>query len=557
MNVADYIVDYLIRQRATDAFGIPGGVILELLYAMDARKDVFTPHLCYHEQSAGFAACGYAQASGRLGVAYATKGPGFTNLISAMADAYYDSLSVLFITAHTGVLAENMRTMNDQEMDTVSMVKGITKYAARIDSLEDIERQLSEACFSALSGRKGPVFLDIAAGLFKKDMASTAGCHYSQEELDPSEAADDIISSIRVAKRPIILAGDGVNQAQSKQSFRDFVRMAQIPVLSSRFAHDVMGCSPYYFGYVGSHGIRSANFILSKADLIVAIGNRMHYPVNSQSFSAITNRARVIRVDVDETEFMREVPNSTTYQTDLRDLLHLIVQAEHDFGDHEDWLNVCHTLDSALHDMDMNLAVEEIASLMEQIPDSTYIVNDVGNNEFWVSRAAVWCKLPNRTLYSKSFGALGCGLGKAIGAHYATGNPVVCFVGDQGLQMNIQELQYISQHNLPIAVVLINNQSSGMIKDREAASGYVYPLHTTNSSGYDAPDFLKVAHAYGIEYHKGTSEVDFNHLTKPLFIEILIPDFIGLIPSLPKGRNCQDMEPRIDKSLYSKLNQLV
>ena len=556
MQAADYIVDYLIRQQVTDAFGIPGGVILELLYAMDARKGEFTPHLCYHEQSAGFAACGYAQASGRLGVAYATKGPGFTNLISAMADAYYDSLPVLFITAHTGALVEGMRTLNDQEMDTVSMVKGITKYAARIDSLEDVEKRLSEACFSALGGRKGPVFLDIAAGLLRKDITPTHECYHCVEKFESSDAAHDIISSICIAKRPVILVGDGVNQSQSTQLFRRFVEKAKVPVLSSRFSHDVMGSSLYYFGYVGSHGIRQANFILSKADLIVAIGNRMHYPVNSQSFGAITNRARIIRVDIDEAEFKREIPNSTTYHADLSDVLCRVAQVSGAFGNHQEWLKVCHRLERALQEFDVNVAVEEIASILKRISGNTYIVNDVGNNEFWVSRAAVLCRLTNRTLYSKSFGALGSGLGKTIGAYYATGNPVVCFAGDQGLQMNLQELQYIAQHNLPIAIVVLNNQSSGMIKDRETASGYSYHLHTTTSSGYDAPNFLKIAHAYGIEYHKGSSDVDFNHLIKPLFIEIPIPDFIGLTPSLPKGRDCQDMEPRIDETLYNGLNQL-
>lgn len=556
MKVADYIVDYLIRQQATDAFGIPGGVILELLYAMDARKGEFTPHLCYHEQSAGFAACGYAQASGRLGVAYATKGPGFTNLISAMADAYYDSLPVLFITAHTGVLVEGMRTLNDQEMDTVSMVKGITKYAARIDNIENVERRLSEACFLALGGRKGPVFLDITAGLLRKDITPNHEYQHCLEKFDPSNAAQDIISSICIAKRPVILVGDGVNQSQSTKLFRIFVEKAKVPVLSSRFSHDVMGNSPYYFGYVGSHGIRQANFILSKADLIVAIGNRMHYPVNSQSFGAITNHARVIRVDIDKAEFKREIPNSTTYHADLNDVLCLIAQGTGDFGNHQEWLNVCHRLESALQGLDVNVAVEEIASILKRVSSNTHIVNDVGNNEFWVSRAAVLCRLANRTLYSKSFGALGCGLGKTIGAYYATGKPVVCFAGDQGLQMNLQELQYIAQQNLPIAIVVLNNQSSGMIKDRETALGYGYHLHTTTSSGYDAPNFLEIAHAYGIECHKGSSDVDFNHLTRPLFIEIPIPDFIGLAPSLPKGRDCQDMEPRIDGTLYNGLNQL-
>ena len=168
MKVSDYIVDYLIRQHVTDAFGVPGGVVLELIYAMDARKGELTPRLSYREQAAGFAACGYAHASGHLGVAYATRGPGFTNLISAMADAYCDSLPVLFITGHSAAsLVDEMRVMDDQEMDTVSMVRNITKYASRIDDVCQIEEALEKACHEALNGRKGSIFLVIATSVMK------------------------------------------------------------------------------------------------------------------------------------------------------------------------------------------------------------------------------------------------------------------------------------------------------------------------------------------------------------------------------------------------------
>lgn len=558
MKVSDYIVDYLIQQKVTDAFGVPGGVVLELIYAMDARKDELTPHLSYHEQAAGFAACGYAQASGRLGVAYATRGPGFTNLISAMADAYCDSLPVLFITGHgASSLNYEMRVMDDQEMDTVAMVRNITKYAARIDDVCQLQKALIDACFYAQDGRKGPVFLDIATSVMKKEIEPVQIATNSIEPSNVDNIATEIANSIQEAKRPVILVGDGVNQSQSHDLFRQFVEEAKIPVLSSRFSHDILCSSEYYYGYIGSHGIRTANFVLSKADLVIALGNRMHYPVKSESFSAITSNAKVIRVEIDETEFNREVPNAINLNTDLRDILLCLNGHERQYGSHNDWINVCNTLRSELCKEDVNSCVESIVSIMERVDPKTWIVNDVGNNEFYVSRASVLAKIPNRVLYSKSFGALGCGLGKAIGTYYATHQPILCFVGDQGLQMNIQELQFISQYKLPIAVVLLNNNASGMIKDRETIAYKRHYVHTTLESGYANPDFKGVAAAYGIDYKCSKELADANlQIERPLFIEVSVDSNLTLSPNLPKGAPCQDLYPQLDRKKYENLNSL-
>lgn len=558
MKVSDYIVDYLIQQKVTDAFGVPGGVVLELLYAMDSRKDELTPHLSYHEQAAGFAACGYAQASSRLGVAYATRGPGFTNLISAMADAYCDSLPVLFITGHSDAsLDHEMRVMDDQEMDTVAMVRNITKYAARIDDVCKIQKALTDACFYAQHGRKGPVFLDIATNVMKKEIEPVQTATNSIVSSNVDNIATEIAYSIQEAKRPVILIGDGVNQSQAQDLFRQFVEEAKIPVLSSRFSHDILCASDYYYGYIGSHGNRTANFVLSKADLVIALGNRMHYPVKSVSFSAITNNAKVIRVEIDETEFNRDVPNAINHNTDLRDILLCLNGRQRQYGSHNGWINVCNTLRSELCKEDVNSCVESIVSIMEKVDSQTWIVNDVGNNEFYVSRASVLAKLPNRVLYSKSFGALGCGLGKGIGTYYATHKPILCFVGDQGLQMNIQELQFISQHNLPIAVVLLNNNASGMIKDRETIAFKGHYVHTTKESGYANPNFKGIAAAYGFEYKSANELADTNlQIEKPLFIEVSVDSDLTLSPNLPKGAPCQDLYPQIDRKKYEYLNSL-
>ena len=276
--------------------------------------------------------------------------------------------------------------------------------------------------------------------------------------------------AIRKAKRPIILVGDGVNQSNAREVFRQFVEKVNIPVVSSRFSHDLMAGNDNYYGYVGGHGMRAANFMLSKTDLILSLGNRLNFPPKSESYGSVMDHAKLLRVELDNNEFKRNIQNTVNYNCDLSELLSQIVDIGCDFGKHEEWIKICDILKTELKKEDINSAVKSIISVLKQIDKDTNVITDVGNNEFWVSRAAVESGCENRVLYSKSFGALGCGLGKAIGAYYATKKPVVIFVGDQGVQLNIQELQFISQHNLPITTVLLNNNSSGMIRDREAAS---------------------------------------------------------------------------------------
>ncbi len=550
MTGAQYIVDSLISRGVTDAFGIPGGVILPLLYEMDSRKPLFTPHLSYHEQCAGFAACGYAQASGKIGVAYATRGPGFTNLITAIADAYYDSLPTLFITAHSAPCPpKGMRVMADQEMDTCNMVRNITKMAVRVDDDSTFTETIDKALSVATEGRKGPVFIDVASTLFKKEITCIAEekANTPAKE-DYSKQIVEISTAIRNAKRPIILVGDGVNQSNARETLCQFVEKVNIPVVSSRFSHDLMAGKANYYGYVGGHGMRAANFILSKTDLILSLGNRLHFPPKSESYGSVMDHAKLLRVEVDENEFKRDIQNTVNYNCDLNELLLQIVDVNCDFGIHEGWINVCDILKTELKNEDINIAIESIKSVLKQTDKDTYVVNDVGNNEFWVSRAAVECGCENRVFYSKSFGALGCGLGKAIGVYYTNLKPVICFVGDQGLQLNIQELHYIAQHKLPISVVLLNNHSSGMIKDRELTV-YDKCLHTTEDSGYRAPDFKALSMAYGFKY--GTLLIN-----EPSFVEIILDESIGLTPNLPKGRKCQNMTPELPIEKYDYLNSL-
>ncbi len=258
MKVIDYFIEVLNKYGTTDAFGIPGGVILDLIYFLNSEKSKVQPHLNYHEQMAGFAACGYAQASGKLGVAYATRGPGICNMVTCIAEAYQESLPVLFITAHGKRAAIGTRADDNQELDIVNIVKNITKYSAVIEKKEDL-KLIKTACEMALNRRKGPVLLDFSSSLWNSEITEEIS-HVPTGEIKTDVCFDEIIedikSQLKTSKRPIILIGDGLRHSTALDKIRVVAEGMRVPIISSRGSQDLLCGIKNYFGYIGSHGIR-------------------------------------------------------------------------------------------------------------------------------------------------------------------------------------------------------------------------------------------------------------------------------------------------------------
>lgn len=562
MKGAAWIIDYLIGKGVTDIFGIPGVVIMDFLYAVDQRSPEITPHLCYHEQGGAYEACGYAQATGKLGVAYATRGPGFTNMLTAIADAYYDSIPTMFFTAHGSVdRNEHMRVLNNQEIDTVGLAKQVTKYAVRVDSIADLQREVMHAYACAVSGRKGPVFIDILSGVLNQEIKVQEDLLLEHTAAQAAEAASDTAKRIRTARRPVFLIGNGVRDADSVSILRKLAKTFEVPILSSRAGQDVVPDADEYFGFVGSRATRHSNFIISKADLIIAIGNRMSFPTKSKSFRPIVEHAFTVRIEADAAELERDIPNSIGYEAEARDFLRALGEENLHYIGSSDWMNVCRQLRTALQGWDDIPVVSKIKQIIVGAGKDAALTCDVGNHSFWVTTAYAYACCGNRILYSGSFGVLGSALPKAIGAYYATRRPSVCFVGDQGMQFNMQELQLIAQEQLPVTVVILNNRSSGMIMEREKARYGEHLLHTTVSSGYGYPNFEAVAAVYGFEYHRinvadADAAIDFEVGKNPLILELMIEEDTPLHPTLPQGVPCQDLSPALPRELYNQLDCL-
>lgn len=564
MRVDDWIVECLINNGVTDVFGIPGVVVMDFLYAVDRKKSQITPHLNYHEQGAAFAAVGYAQSTGKLGVAYSTRGPGFTNMLTAIADAYYDSIPTLFITAHSTLgLEPDMRVMNNQEIDTVALAKSITKKAVRIDDLDILQDEIIDAIRLATTGRRGPVFIDIYNALFSKEMKERRYVAENNitENGDIVEMIKTVENYLLKAKRPVLLIGNGVRGKDNATLVDELATNWKVPILSSRGAQDIVPNSKMYYGFIGSRATRESNFILSKADLVIAIGNRMAFPIKSKSFSQIVENSYTIRIDADASECNRIIPNSKYFIIDTETAIKALLDEKITYNSSDEWINVCNELKTVLNQWDKNLVISNVMETIDSLNSESTLVCDVGNHSFWITTAYAYSKASNRIMYSGSFGTLGSALPKAIGAYYATRKPVICFTGDQGVQFNIQELQYISMHRLPVIIVILNNFSSGMIMEREIKRYGEHLVHTTLDSGYGFPDFEKVAKCYEISYMRVDckKEVKFDKncvRTEPIIIEFMIDRNTELAPSLPIGRPCQDLAPELDRELYEKLDRL-
>jgi len=566
MNVADYLVDVLIEKNVTDVFGIPGGVVLEFLYAMRRRNSEISAHLSFHEQCSVFSAFGYARATKGLGVAYATKGPGITNMVTGVADAYCDSIPVIIITGHSDIAPINgMRVAADQEIDTIGMFSGITKYCKRVDNVKDVRYEIERACFEAMNGRKGPVLLDIHSKVLSKQIEVSKLRRFEvkkQKKISLSIAKKTIVTEILNSKRPLFLIGDGLRGSPAISQLGQIAEQNNIPILSTRFSQDLLPKSTKHFGYIGSKGLRYSNFILSKSDLIITLGNRMSFPVNSESWEIVFNKTRILRVDIDKAELTRKIPGSTSFAIDFNQLLSELEGVNMPYDNDDTWLKTCSIIKEELLMEDCGYPITAISEVLKSIPADQTIVSDVGNHEYWLCRAYAYAGCSNSAIYSKSFGAMASSIGKAIGVYYGTGKPVTCFVGDQGLQMNIQELQYVASHQLPITIVLLNNYSSGMIRSREKQRYGEDFIHTTLESGYSVPDFCIIAEGYGIKSHT-VDQFNFikicSILSKPPYtrmLEIRVDPSIQMIPDTPQGNPFQKMSPELDDNKFMLLDKI-
>lgn len=569
MKVTDYIIEYLISKDITDIFGYPGGVICHFIDSVTKYSEHINAHCNYHEQASAFAACGYAQESNKIGVAYATSGPGATNLITGIANAYFDSIPTIFFTGQVDTygLKENLpiRQKGFQETDIVSMVNSVTKYAVRVDSPQDICYELEKSFFYATSGNPGPVLIDLPADIQRAEVEINDLKHFeiNFEEYDVQDALGIIKKALETHKRPCLLIGNGIKQAGLVKDIRKIIDKINIPTVFSMPAFDVL---PYNhkmnFGFIGANGQRYGNFVLGKSDLIICVGSRLDLKQVGNNREKFAPNAQIIRVDIDKGELEYQVhSDEIAICCDLKQLLPRWKQEVESMNVvSSEWGCMLEKIRDRLKGYDEQEYTHLLRVFGRELPDDISITVDVGQSEVWIAQE-LEIKEKQIVHMSAGHGAMGYSLPAAIGTYYGNNRPVYSFNGDGGVQMNIQELQYLVREQLPITVVIINNYALGMIRGfQEANFGGNY-VHTIEGKGYSVPNFSKIASAYGLQYLLITKEEDVCKLkeidvNKPAVVEISIATETLLMPNFGQNGLIQDQRPYLERKLFDDLMQL-
>lgn len=568
MKVSDYIVEFLIKEGVKDVFGYPGGMVAHLMDSFDKYKTQIAVHTNYHEQASAFAANGYAQASGKVGVAYSSSGPGATNMITGICNAYFDSIPTLFLTGQVNVYEAKgnlpIRQRGFQETEIIPIVKSVTKYCAYVGREEDIRYELEKAFYYALEGRRGPVLLDIPMNVQRMKIEPEQLRSFSTEFVKPKAGIDVglVVDALKNAERPVLLVGAGTKSQKARRFVNELVKKWEIPVVSSMVAIDVVPATEEMnFGFLGAYGSRTANFIVAKSDLVISIGSRLDVRQVGGKRENFAPNAQLIRIDIDEGELAYRVNDREMHIcAEAEEILSRLYEACIDFKhDMCKWVTVCKQIKEELDGIDdkaPNVAIKKIGRM---IPADYSITTDVGQNQVWIAQSFE-VKSGQNVFFSGGLGSMGYSLPAAIGVYYGSRRPVVSFNGDGGLQMNIQELQFVAREKLPIAIVVLNNHALGMIRHFQEMYFDSNYTQTVDGNGYEAPVFGKIAEAYGIKYRKIdiTGDIDdslFN-ITEPVLLEVCFNGDTHVLPKLEFGKPNQDQEPLLNRDIYERLMKL-
>jgi len=579
MKSSDYIIDYLVKKGVDHIFGFQGTMIAHFVDSV-WKNSGLTNHSCYNEQGAGFAAVGYAKASGRTAVAYSTSGPGAANLVSAIADAYYDSAPVVFFTGQLNTYEyfdiDGLRQNGFQEMDVISMVKGVTKYCVQITDVNDLRYCLEKAFYLAEHGRPGPVVIDLPMDMQRQEIDPDRMRSFEEpEEPDYSKkaaaAAKDILKRLNSAERPVLMVGNGVEYgSDTHRKVLQIASKLRLPVITSMLARDLM---PYEhelnLGHIGGgYGHRYANVIANKkADLIVSLGCSLCKRQTTTKTENFATAAEIVRVEIDPKELERKIHDDDIgYCLDCRPVIdELLRMTGDDDKRHDGWLEVCQEIKRRLTEFDDSCeergANRMIEELSKQLDENAVICCDVGQHQVWTSQS-FRIKEGQQLLFSGGHGAMGFALPAAIGAYYATGAKPVAVCGDGAFQMNIQELQWVFREKIPVTMIVMNNDSLGLIRQQQDDMLDGLYAGSLEEGGFSSPDFCRIAEAYGIEAVRVGDAGDlekcgkYMNYDRPVLIEVIVDRFLGAYPKTHFGEEMHNQRPYMPEELMADIMEL-
>lgn len=562
MKVSHYIAAHLHAQGVTHVFELVGGMITHLLDAIGVQGTIRVVSV-HHEQAAAFAAEATGRMRGVPGVAMATSGPGATNLLTGIGSCYFDSSPAVYITGQVNRNEQKgdraIRQLGFQETDIVTMAAPLTKWATSVRSPEDVPTVMDQAFRVALSGRPGPVLVDIPMDVQRAEIDAPPPSRITVEpkaEVNSSFVAE-VLDALHEAERPLILAGGGIRSARAVDEFRRFVETAGVPVVHSLMGVDALPFShPLRVGMIGSYGNRWANHSLDRADLLLVIGSRLDVRQTGSQTEAFRKGREIYHVDCEPGEMNNRVTGCHTMQSELRPFLeHARVKVGRPLPDRTAWAAEIVTARRAWPDIDEIRSVPGINpnafmhELSRRSAAASAFVVDVGQHQMWAAQS-IELSAAQRFLTSGGMGAMGFALPAAIGASCADpGRPIVQIAGDGGFQLNIQELQTIVHNKLPIKIVVLNNLCHGMV--RQFQQSYFEERYQSTYWGYSAPDFTAIARAYGIDArvirHPAEIPASLDALwadpAAPMLLEVRIDTFANAYPKLAFGHPISQMEP--------------
>jgi acetolactate synthase-1/2/3 large subunit len=543
MRLSDYVIQYLKDNYKVDTiFTVSGGgciFLIDSLTNVDGVKYIAT----HHEQAAAMAAEGYARINNKMGACIVTSGPGGTNAITGVLGAWLDSIPMIVLSGQvnkdmtTNYTQLPLRQLGDQEFNIIESVKNMTKYAVQINNPDEIKYHLDKACKLATSGRPGPVWLDIPLNVQSSDIYPNTLYGYIHQDITPQPKEDDIntiIKKLSQAKKPLLIVGNGIRLSGAINQLYEFIEKTNIPVISAVNGNDLINDD--YKGYAGRFGTHAqicANNLLSEADLVLSIGSRLYVRQTGYNFKGFAENAYKIYVDIDENELKKPTlfPD-LAIQSDAKIFLESLLLKQLNKVDNT-WFEYCSNkykttpkvLDRHRNKKDYVSHYHFIEKLSDKLTENDHIITSNGSANV-VTMQVMKLKGKQRLITNTGNAPMGYGLPAAIGAA-SSGTSIVCIEGDGSLHLNIHELQTLKHYNLPVRLILLNNDGYTSIKLSQKAFFNGKFVAAEKNSGVSFPNFEKLATAYDLPYMsiKSHDQIDsvleqFNAKKGPIMLEV-------------------------------------
>ncbi|WP_410982129.1 acetolactate synthase large subunit [Bacillus cereus] len=546
---AGHVIQCLKKLGITTVFGYPGGAILPVY---DALYDSGLKHiLTRHEQAAIHAAEGYARASGEVGVVFATSGPGATNLVTGLADAYMDSIPLVVITGQ--VATPLIGKDGFQEADVVGITMPVTKHNYQVRDVNQLSRILQEAYYIAKSGRPGPVLIDIPKDIQNSIVTNVFEGEVKLPGYRPHTEPDriqleSVVEALSKADCPLLYIGGGVIHAGASEELITFARKNRIPVVST-----LMGLGAYppgdplFLGMLGMHGTYAANMAVTECDMLLAFGVRFDDRVTGK-LELFSPHSKKVHIDIDPAELHKNVVVEYPIVGDVRRALQILIDMPVHLQTNV-WLEKVGKWQKeyplSYEKQESKLKPQHVIDLVSELTNGEAIVTtEVGQHQMWAAHFYKAQK-PRTFLTSGGLGTMGFGFPAAIGAQLVfEGKLVVCIAGDASFQMNIQELQTIAENNIPVKVFIINNKFLGMVRQWQA----MFYENRLSESQIGSPDFVKVAEAYSVKGLRATNPIEAKQVMLeafchqgPVVVDFCVEESENVFPMVPPNRGNHEM----------------